>query len=196
MKENNMDYDKLQEMFEECGICVTRTIRDGIEEAELETFTEGGVNMIIYLSPFTLTEFNRWCHDFDIDEEVDLYRQMQDYRRAFTISESVVDFTDFIHRMRDICIKILSRSNQTESDSYKIWMRCGMEFDGTHEEIQALLNGDSDLLKMKVNSGQFTLIGESCIPEECIDELVRAHPDKFSDEFNAPNEHTVEFFIK
>lgn len=196
MKENNMDCDKLQEMFEEFGIPVFRTKMDGVECALLSTFTEGGVNMLIWLNPFTLKEFNRWCHDFDIDEEVDSYREMQDHRRAFTISENVVDFTNFIHSMRDICIKILSRSNQTESDSYKIWMRCGMEFDGTREEIQALLNGDKDLLKMKVNSGQFTLIGESYIPEECIDELVIAHPDKFSDEFNVPNIHIVEFFIK
>ena len=35
MKENNMDYDKLQEMFEEFGIPVFRTKMDDVEKIKI-----------------------------------------------------------------------------------------------------------------------------------------------------------------
>ena len=189
-----MEEDKFQSMLEEHGIHVNIVKENGETcHAELETFTDGGVNMLIYLDPFTLEEFNLFCQEFDIEEEVDLHRQSQDYRRAFTISESVMDFTNFIHRMRDLCEKLSSENTQDpEPSQYKVWMRCGVNVYGSKEEIQSLLNGDESLLKAKMNNGQFTLIGESYIPEECIMELLEEHPE----EFDADEANIVDFFIR
>lgn len=69
---------------------------DGVE---LETWTTGGVNMIISLqneSDETYYEqFKEYVKEFEIDEEIELHRQDDRYRSAFTIRESLEDFEEF-----------------------------------------------------------------------------------------------------
>lgn len=91
-----MNYtEKLQKFFEENGFLVHLFEQDGLQCAEIEKWTDGGVDMIIVLDPFTGNAFMEWVKDFDIDGEIDLHRQDGRYRNSFTISESMKDFTDF-----------------------------------------------------------------------------------------------------
>jgi len=66
-----MTTEQLQEFFEKQDFNVHLYEQDGAQRAEVETWTEGGVNMIFDLSPFTKESFIERVKDFDIDEEID-----------------------------------------------------------------------------------------------------------------------------
>ena len=51
-------------------------------------------------------QFIERINDFDIDEEIDLHRQGEDYKNTFTIAESVKDFTDFHNDLKDVVKKL------------------------------------------------------------------------------------------
>ena len=78
----------------------------------LETWTNGGVNMIIYISKTMsdslVKQFESYIDSFDIDEEIDLHRQDNRYRNAFRIVESVNDFSSFIKDMKSILKQLKS----------------------------------------------------------------------------------------
>ena len=78
----------------------------------LETWTDGGVNMIIYISKTMsdslVKQFESYIDSFDIDEEIDLHRQDSRYRNAFRIVESVNDFSSFIKDMKSILKQLKS----------------------------------------------------------------------------------------
>ena len=78
----------------------------------LETWTNGGVNMIIYISKTMsdslVKQFESYIDSFDIDEEIDLHRQDSRYRNAFRIVESVNDFSSFIKDMKSILKQLKS----------------------------------------------------------------------------------------
>lgn len=98
-----MKTKELEKLFNDFGIEVFRTKQDGEECAELNTYTAGGVNMIVWLNPFTVEEFRAWVDDFDVDSEIDIHRQDKRYRDAFSLTNSVEDFTEYINRMKQIC---------------------------------------------------------------------------------------------
>ena len=77
-------------------------------EIELETWTNGGVNMLIYIDSNKdfITQFEEYIENFDIDEEIDLHRKGADYRQAFTITESVDDFRSYVEWLKDILEKL------------------------------------------------------------------------------------------
>ncbi len=102
----NDNPNKLQDFFENEDFNVHLFEQDGMQCAEVEKWTEGGVDMIITLMPFTKEKFVEWVNDFDVDSEIDLHRQAEDYKRAFTISESLKDFTDFHNHLKDIVAKL------------------------------------------------------------------------------------------
>lgn len=71
---------------------------------ELETWTNGGVNMIHFIDccdeegvtpEKVLSELKEILECFDVDEQIDLHRQAEDYRNAFTIRQSVEDFEEY-----------------------------------------------------------------------------------------------------
>ena len=97
-----MTTENLKNFFEEKDFNVHLTEQDGNQCAEVETWTNGGVNMILWLNPFSIEEFEQRVNDFDVDEEIELHRQGQDYKNAFTIKESVKDFEDFPIRLKDV----------------------------------------------------------------------------------------------
>ena len=43
-----------------------------------------------------------YIENFDIDDEIDLYRENKDYREHFRITESVRDFEDWVEFINDI----------------------------------------------------------------------------------------------
>ena len=71
---------------------------------ELETWTDGGVNMFIFINKNEdiLTQFKEYIENFDIDEEIDIHRQDKDYKDMFTITESVDDFRNYVQWLRGI----------------------------------------------------------------------------------------------
>lgn len=83
---------------------------------ELESWTNGGVDMIIYIDTNNdlIQELENYINNFNIDEEIDLYREGKDYRDNFTISESLKDFEDYIEFVKGI-IKQLEESDKNKS---------------------------------------------------------------------------------
>jgi hypothetical protein len=73
-------------------------------ELELEQWTKGGVDMIIYLdkNKDIIEQLEEYINNFDIDNEIDLYRQDKRYREAFKITESVKDFEQWINYIKTI----------------------------------------------------------------------------------------------
>jgi hypothetical protein len=68
--------------------------------AEIETWTENGVKMILPLNPFTKEAFTEAINSFSIDEVIDLHRQDKVYCEQFTISRSLKDFTAFSNMLK------------------------------------------------------------------------------------------------
>ena len=97
-----MNTSELQNFFEEKNFSVNLFEQDNQQCAEIETWTSGGVDMIINLMPFTPDNFFKYVNDFDIDEEIDLNRQDKRYREVFTITNSVEDFNEFKKRLINI----------------------------------------------------------------------------------------------
>ena len=93
---------KLIDLFENADFNVHLFEQDNQQCAELETWTNGGVNMIITLMPFNIEEFKRYVKNFNVDEEIDLHRQDERYKNAFTIKQSVKDFEDFQKRLKKV----------------------------------------------------------------------------------------------
>ncbi|MBT2621247.1 hypothetical protein [Chryseobacterium sp. ISL-6] len=73
---------------------------------ELNTYTRRGVNQILFLDfrdtqldPENPEDFfkvlSHRIDDIDIDEEIEIHRQMSDYRKIFSIRESLEDFKEW-----------------------------------------------------------------------------------------------------
>ena len=101
-----MKTKKLQNFFEKEDFNVYLTKQDNVQCAEVEKWTDGGVDMIIWLNPFTVKEFEIYVNDFDVDEQIDNYRQGEQYKAAFTISKSLKDFTNFHDHLKEIVEKL------------------------------------------------------------------------------------------
>lgn len=91
---------KFQEFFE---LFFSVHAKEEDTDMELETWTDGDVNMIIYINiDNCIDEFIEYVNDFDIDYEIDLHRESEAYRHAFTIRESLTDFETFHEWLEDI----------------------------------------------------------------------------------------------
>lgn len=77
----------------------------------LEQWTNGGVDMIIEFEKGknVISELENYIENFDIDEEIELYRESKDYRDAFTITESVKDFEDWIKHVKNCLEELKSK---------------------------------------------------------------------------------------
>lgn len=73
------------------------------EQYELEQWTDGGVDMIIYVNKNNIIgDLKNYLENFDIDEEIDIYRQDKSYKDNFTIAESLNDFTEWLKYINKI----------------------------------------------------------------------------------------------
>jgi hypothetical protein len=76
------------------------------KDYELETWTDGGVNMFIYIGKDIeedlIEQLEKYIENFDIDEEIDLHRQDKRYRDDFRITESVKDFVSWVEYIETI----------------------------------------------------------------------------------------------
>ena len=73
---------------------------------EMETWTNKGVNMLIYIEKdgnSLLEQLKNYADNFDIDSEIDLHRENYErYRNDFTIEESLEDFKDYINYVKNL----------------------------------------------------------------------------------------------
>lgn len=96
--------EKIQEFFElfftNVDICHFSN-GDGLE---METWTDGGVNMIVCLEDEKglIESFKDYVEYFDVEEEIDLHRQGESYKKAFTLRESLDDFEDYLKWLNKI----------------------------------------------------------------------------------------------
>ena len=88
---NKMFLEQIQEYF---------SVYDSGDSIELETWTNRGVNMFVILhkdiDDSYFDQFKAYVQDFDIDEEIDLHRENEQYKRSFTIRESLEDFEEYL----------------------------------------------------------------------------------------------------
>ena len=101
-----MTSNKLRDFFENEDFLVHPFEQDGQQCAEVEKWTDGGVDMIITLIPFTKDEFISYVDDFDIDEKIDFYRNDKSYKNTFTIRQSLKDFTEFNNMLKRVVEKL------------------------------------------------------------------------------------------
>ena len=77
---------------------------------QLESWTDGGVDMIIYIDKREnadyLTQLKNFINNFDIDEEIEIHRENEAYKRDFKITESIEDFESYIEEIKETVKKI------------------------------------------------------------------------------------------
>lgn len=71
-------------------------VNDNDTDYELETWTEGGVNMFVRINKKNWKEdFQTYVNGFDVDEEIHIMQSDRSYQNAFTYRQSVEDFEDY-----------------------------------------------------------------------------------------------------
>jgi len=93
---------QLTDYLESNDYDVILTLQYGVQCAEVESWINGGVDMIIWLNPYTLDEFASYVNDFSVDEQIDIHRQADDYKKVFTVSESVKDFKQYHSKLKKV----------------------------------------------------------------------------------------------
>lgn len=101
-----MNKKQLTQFFNDAGFNVYHHIQNNVECTEIERWTDGGVDMIIWLNPFTKEEFISYVNDFDVDEQITLHRQDELYCQAFTIRRSLEDFEKFHSYLKELITKL------------------------------------------------------------------------------------------
>lgn len=95
---------KIQEFFELFFANVNVSKFTNGQGLEMETWTDGDVNMIVWLEneDNLLEDFKEYVEDFDIDYEIELHREDKRYRDAFSLRESLNDFEDYVKWLKKI----------------------------------------------------------------------------------------------
>lgn len=99
--ENKKFIEKIEDFF---GVYEDEQI------VELETWTDGGVNMHIVLRKDSdksyLQQFEEHLKNFSVDEEIELHRQSDRYKNDFTIRESLEDFEAYHEWLKNVYSQI------------------------------------------------------------------------------------------
>ena len=168
-----MKTQKLKKFFEDFAIEVFLIKQVGVQCAELNTYTAGGVNMIVWLNPFTVEEFRDWVRDFDVDEQIDIHRQDKRYCDAFSISNSVEDFTEYHARMKQIL-----KNLEDLEEGYQIFtVKTDFIFSGNFKVKARDVN---EAIKIVENDCGLVLGGDihSSLSEETVKWEFDMHPEK------------------
>lgn len=133
------DHAKLMKFLEDKGCHVHLFEQDGMVNAEVESWTDAGVDMIIALMPFNLHELEQYCDTFDIDEEIDISRQDETYRNMFSISQRLEDFTKWINNLkRDIKEfngeKVVQSESKTTEELLEDWLNSSTAYLSTRTD--------------------------------------------------------------
>ena len=101
----------LQDFLEANEFIVHLYEQDGIQCAEIEKWTDGGVDMNLNLNPFSKEEFINVVKNFDIDDEIMTNRQDSRYCADFTLTQSLKDFTKFHKKLKKVALNLLKRND-------------------------------------------------------------------------------------
>lgn len=97
MKYNKKQFNILSKHF---------SIYNDSKYMELHYWTNGGVNMVIYISHTSndslVKQFYHYIAFFDVDAEIDILRQDSRYRTAFRISDSLKDLNEYVKDMKSV----------------------------------------------------------------------------------------------
>ena len=95
-------------------------INESAYELELESWTDGGVDMFISIDKTSdnnlLEQLERFVENFDIDEEIDIHREDENYKRHFTIRESINDFENWVDYIEECISKLEEYNNEDEEE--------------------------------------------------------------------------------
>lgn len=94
-----------------------------INGMEIETWTNGGVDMIhtfyfyddyqeIYDKDNVKEKLNELLNNFSIDDEIDKHRQDVNYKRTFTISQSLKDFTEYKKQLENLVDNFITKYHE------------------------------------------------------------------------------------
>lgn len=111
MKITSKERELLLELF---------NINESAYELELESRTDGGVDMSISIDKNSdnnlLEQLERFVENFDIDEEIDIHREDENYKRNFTIRESINDFENWVDYIEECISKLEEYNNEDEEE--------------------------------------------------------------------------------
>ena len=111
MKITSKERELLVELF---------NINESAYELELESWTDGGVDMFISIDKNSdnnlLEQLERFVENFDIDEEIEIHRKDENYKRNFTIRESITDFENWVDYIVKNCISQLEEEYNNEDE--------------------------------------------------------------------------------
>lgn len=111
MKITSKERELLLELF---------NINESAYGLELESCTDGGVNMLIGIDKNSdnnlLEQLERFVENFDIDEEIDIHREDENYKRNFTIRESINDFENWVDYIEECISKLEEYNNENEEE--------------------------------------------------------------------------------
>ena len=111
MKITSKERELLLELF---------NINESAYGLELESCTDGGVNMLIGIDKDSdydlLAQLEQFVENFDIDEEIDIHREDAYYRRKFTIKESIRDFENWVDYIEECISKLEEYNNEDEEE--------------------------------------------------------------------------------
>lgn len=117
------------------------TILENESGYELETWTNEGVDMIITIEKngdTLLEQLKKYIDNFDIDSEIDMYRENEEYRNNFTIKESLEDFESYISYVKDL-IEELETNKENEEFLEKLLDDEDTEDDEDYEPLETLI---------------------------------------------------------
>lgn len=86
--------------------------------AELEKYSDAGIDNIIVLEPFTIDSFEKFYNDYDVDEEIDLHREGESFRKAFTIRMALEAFEDWERTLEKDCDFLLEHEDEITAGKY------------------------------------------------------------------------------
>lgn len=116
------------------------TILENESGYELETWTNEGVDMIITIEKngdTLLEQLKEYIDNFDIDSEIDMYRENEEYRNNFTIKESLEDFESYISYVKDL-IEELETNKENEEFLEELLDDEDMENDEDYKPLETL----------------------------------------------------------
>ena len=118
---------------------------------ELESCTDGGVNMLIGIDKDSdydlLAQLEQFVENFDIDEEIDIHREDENYKRKFTIRESINDFENWVDYIRNCIGKLEEEYNnedEEEMDYEPLETLKGVGVKDTENGLKIMLVGTDD----------------------------------------------------
>lgn len=99
--ELNKEQKRLKKALEKHGF----SVEFDDKEIEIENWTDGGEDMLIYLDDFSVEELELYADDYDIDEHIEM--MMQDkrpggYAANFTLTEALADQTAWLEDLREV----------------------------------------------------------------------------------------------